>query len=74
MIEHIENLEEMELNIQTTEGTDLNYSFAGEELPSFVKTRERMRTIKDLITQSKNKNIFVEKYLILIMILAFLSE
>jgi len=74
MIEHIENLEEMELNIQTTEGTDLNYSFAGEELPSFVKTRERMRTIKDLITQSKNKNIFVEKYLILIMILAFLYE
>jgi len=59
MIEHIENIEEMELNIQTTEGTDLNYSFAGEDLPSFVKTKERMKTIKDLITQS-NINLLIK--------------
>ncbi|CDW76830.1 UNKNOWN [Stylonychia lemnae] len=48
-------IEDMELNIQTTEGTDLNYSFAQDDLPSFIKTRERMRTIKDLIHQRGEK-------------------
>eukprot|EP00347_Sterkiella_histriomuscorum_P022589 403337913 len=55
---HIENMDvqEMqqqfnELNIVTTEGNDndLNYSFVSDVQPSFLKTKERMKTILDLL-------------------------
>lgn len=36
-----------------TEGTDLYGSLASEDLPSFLKTRERLLTIHELLEKSK---------------------